>query len=405
MTDPDAPKNPSKFNTGLVDLPPAHPAFIWYPYAASAEFPAMGSGGRNAMAGPVFYFDAARKHNILPAEDDRTLITYDWMRNKAWKVKLDENERIVKMDPLLDGLMHPIDMDIAPDGALYLLEYGSEWYFNKNGRLRRIIPGEKNGASTIAIKDAGPDTYQATASEGTSVQWFATVGDADEKVGDGPLITFSRKDARELRAIATGKDGRNAIARRTFDTNALPPLTLRLIGAPAAARFGSELAYEIDGAPEPAKITIRARYIPTTGHDSGGPQLPDEIRKLLTDRQCLACHQIDIPSVGPRYLDVAMRYRDDKTALDTLRKKLKTGGSGVWGEIPMPPQAAVTDDEAARAIQAILALATGIAEKRGTAKGSVLLPSAPANAAPGGSWEVIAEAPGTTAAKTRIAAE
>ena len=100
-----------------------------------------------------------------------------------------------------------------------------------------------------------------------------------------------------------------------------------------------------------------------------------------------------------------MRYREDKTATETLRKKLKTGGSGVWGEIPMPPQAALTDDEAARAVQAILALATGIAEKRGIAKGSIPLPPAPAAVAAGGSWEIIAEAPGTTAAKTRIAVE
>ncbi|MFN5870101.1 MAG: PKD domain-containing protein, partial [Akkermansiaceae bacterium] len=53
MTDPNSPKNPGKRNTGLTDLPPAQSAFIWYPYADSAEFPIIGKGGRNAMAGPI----------------------------------------------------------------------------------------------------------------------------------------------------------------------------------------------------------------------------------------------------------------------------------------------------------------------------------------------------------------
>ena len=56
--------------------------------------------------------------------------------------------------------------------------------------------------------------------------------------------------------------------------------------------------------------------------------------------------------MGPAYLDVAMRYRDDKQALTRLQQKLKTGGAGVWGEIPMPPQAAVNEQESQKIIQA-----------------------------------------------------
>jgi len=53
--DPKKPMNLSKNNTGLQQLPPVSPAFIWYPYAASTEFPEVGTGGRNAMAGPVYH--------------------------------------------------------------------------------------------------------------------------------------------------------------------------------------------------------------------------------------------------------------------------------------------------------------------------------------------------------------
>ncbi|HEY4205757.1 MAG TPA: ThuA domain-containing protein, partial [Puia sp.] len=53
--DPAKPVNESRNNTGLTDLPPAHPAFVWYPYGPSTDFPQLGTGGRCAMAGPVFY--------------------------------------------------------------------------------------------------------------------------------------------------------------------------------------------------------------------------------------------------------------------------------------------------------------------------------------------------------------
>ena len=55
--DPAKPINNSPNNTGVKELPPVSPAFIWYPYAVSPDFPEMGTGGRNAMAGPAYYTD------------------------------------------------------------------------------------------------------------------------------------------------------------------------------------------------------------------------------------------------------------------------------------------------------------------------------------------------------------
>jgi cytochrome c len=106
--------------------------------------------------------------------------------------------------------------------------------------------------------------------------------------------------------------------------------------------------------------------------------------------------------VGPAYLDVAMRYRDDKEALTRLQQKLKTGGAGAWGEIPMPPQAAVNEQQSQQIIQAILGLSEGMSELRGKRQGTFVLPAAPANAAPGGAWEIVAQAPNTTNAKIRL---
>ena len=98
MTDPAAPKNPSRLNTGLASLPPAQKAFIWYPYAKSEEFPAIGEGGRNAMAGPVFYYNSNRPYNLLGKTEDHTLLTYDWMRGKIWKASLGTHDQLVKLE-------------------------------------------------------------------------------------------------------------------------------------------------------------------------------------------------------------------------------------------------------------------------------------------------------------------
>jgi cytochrome c len=161
----------------------------------------------------------------------------------------------------------------------------------------------------------------------------------------------------------------------------------------------------VKGQADPAKMVVRARYIPPTGHDAGGPQFPSDIEKLVVSKQCFACHQVDKTSVGPAYLDVAMKNRTDEGALTRLKEKLKNGGGGVWGEVPMPPQIAVSDADGDTILRAVLDLSKGMAETRGTANGMLKLANAPADSQPGGAWEITAEAPGYRAARTRIPAK
>lgn len=62
---------------------------------------------------------------------------------------------------------------------------------------------------------------------------------------------------------------------------------------------------------------------------------------MMKKYACSACHSIDKKIVGPAYVDVAIKYKGDKNAADMLAKKVKEGGTGVWGQIPMPPNPAV----------------------------------------------------------------
>jgi cytochrome c len=69
---------------------------------------------------------------------------------------------------------------------------------------------------------------------------------------------------------------------------------------------------------------------------------------LAQAKNCMACHAADRKMVGPSYKDIANRYKDDKGAAAKLAGKIRAGGSGVWGPVPMPANAQVTEAEALR---------------------------------------------------------
>jgi cytochrome c len=68
--------------------------------------------------------------------------------------------------------------------------------------------------------------------------------------------------------------------------------------------------------------------------------------QLAREKNCLACHAVDNKLVGPGYKEVAAKYKGDKTAEDKLAQKIMKGGSGVWGQIPMPANPQVSAAEA-----------------------------------------------------------
>lgn len=84
------------------------------------------------------------------------------------------------------------------------------------------------------------------------------------------------------------------------------------------------------------------------------PALANE--ELAKKSACTACHAIDKKLVGPSYKDVAAKYKADKGAEAKLVEKVKKGGSGVWGQVPMPPNANVKDEDAKTLVKWILSI-------------------------------------------------
>ena len=83
--------------------------------------------------------------------------------------------------------------------------------------------------------------------------------------------------------------------------------------------------------------------------------LPAQANDALAKKyMCLTCHTLDKKLVGPSYHDVAAKYKGDKSAEAKLVDKVKKGGVGVWGQIPMPPNDKVPDADLKELVKWIL---------------------------------------------------
>lgn len=140
-----SPTNASPNNTGLKRLPPAQPAFLWYPPGISSRWPSLGSGARSAMAGPVYHFDPhLSSKRKLPRSLDGAVLLHDWERGWIQAAWLDERLALKRLEPIMPEahFKRPISLRLGPDGALYVLEWGSNWADNADAALIRIEPIE-----------------------------------------------------------------------------------------------------------------------------------------------------------------------------------------------------------------------------------------------------------------------
>ena len=77
-------------------------------------------------------------------------------------------------------------------------------------------------------------------------------------------------------------------------------------------------------------------------------------KEIATKNACMGCHAVDKKIVGPAYKDVAAKYKGQADAVEKLAKKVKAGGSGVWGPVPMPANAAISEADAKTVVKWIL---------------------------------------------------
>ncbi len=98
-----------------------------------------------------------------------------------------------------------------------------------------------------------------------------------------------------------------------------------------------------------AKLTLLSAALVTTSFATANEELAGK-------SNCLACHNIDKKVLGPSFQDIAAKYKDDDSAAEMLVDKVKNGGKGNWGEVPMPPNPMLSDEDAATLVEWVLSL-------------------------------------------------
>jgi cytochrome c len=389
--DPERPVNTSPNNTGLTELPPAQKAFIWYPYGPSAEFPLVGTGGRAAMAGPVFHRDAVA-HAARPWAEyyDGKLLTYEWMRGWIMAVTMDGNGDFASMERFMPSykFSNPTDMEFGPNGDLYLLEYGTAWFQeNDDARLVRIEYNAGNRAPVVVAgvdRAAGALPLRVTlSSKGTTdadddslrYEWTVTRQDGTvlrRLTGPNPTLTLVRPGTYSATLAVTDAQGARSTGKVLVKAgNAPPAVSVDLVGGNRSFYFaGVPVQYAVgvtdreDGSLASGRIAanrvrVTAEYlndVPARGVAEAS--LPHaEGKGLIEAGDCLSCHKIDRKSIGPAYTAVAARYQGDTSAAARLARKIRGGGTGVWGSVMMPPHPQLTEREATQVVGYVLSLA------------------------------------------------
>ncbi|MBB6003577.1 ThuA domain-containing protein [Arcicella rosea] len=396
LWDANAPTNTSPNNTGLKVLPPAQKAFIWYPYGESPEFPLVGSGGRNAMAGPVFYSEAFKNANhAFPKYYDGKVLIYEWMRGWIMAVTLDKEGNYVSMERFMPSykFSNPMDMEFAENGDLYMLEYGSGWFTaNDDARLIRIEYNGGNRKPIVQIasgKMGGAIPFKVVlSSKGTvdadgdvlKYSWKITDKKGFVKVINTPEASLTLTKAGIYKATLTVSDGKGQSNSQSMELtagNEPPTLAFDLPKSNKTFYFPNKpFDYEVkvsdredgslaNGKIKPEQVAVSIDYLAegfdkiaiSQGHRSADASASFASgKKLMEASDCKACHSVDKKSVGPMYKEVAAKYKNDGGALERLTKKVISGGSGVWGEVPMSGHPQLSAADASDMVKYILSL-------------------------------------------------
>lgn len=398
--DPQRPENSSPNNTGLQQLPPAQPAYIWYPYAASPDFPQVGTGGRNAMAGPVYYTDMFPKATRYPEYYNGKLIIYDWIRGWIKAVTMLPNGDFDKMEPFVEGesFANPIDMEVGKDGRLYVLEYGRGWFAkNADAGIARIdyiagnLPPQVGEIKLEKNNGNVPFTVQATVAaadyENDKLTYTWKIGEVTQKTAE-PSLTYKLDRPGEYAISVTVSDpsGNSSVSNpaSAYAGNEEPTIDIVLSNTSGYYKPGERIEYEVkvnDQGREidPANLVVSVDYVKGTdlaGASLGHQQVSELVlgRSLMMASDCQSCHKLSEKSVGPSFVQVAEKYHGQKDATSYLVDKVLNGGSGVWGEVAMAAHPGMKESEARQIVQWVLSLGENQSggSKSLPAKGSVV---------------------------------
>lgn len=405
--DPLHPVNESVNNTGLRELPPAAPAFLYWPYRAPKKWPEFGEGGRSACAGPVFHWKPEfEKTDGFPRHFDNCLLFWDWERPFIRWARLDADSNLTGLEPFPGAVIvankgdalagakaragasgativkRPVHAVFGHDGQLYLLDYGETWAANGDSQLLRISyvtgnlpPIARVSPDFLVIGDPaeGEKVLSAEDSrdpekEKLTFQWTLMPG--NKPMGAAARVPVTIKDpgnyVAEVR-VTDAKGASSTASARLIVGNRAPKVMFLEPKDGDVYTPGQPVKYRIavsdpeDGESSVKPDELGARTLVTGGfrRNDGQEDALDPGITRMKQSDCFNCHAAEQKVVGPSLVEIAAKYRGQPGAIALLTRKVRDGGGGVWGPIPMLPHTQLTDDEVAIMLRWILGLEPG----------------------------------------------
>ena len=383
---PSKPVNTSPNNTGLRELPSAQPALIYYPYAASQEFPLVGSSSRCAIGGPVFHREDFREPERLYPEyyEDKWFIA-DYSRFWIMAVTLDAQGNYMAMERFAPDY-HPVqalDIKFGPDGDLYLLEYGSNPVrSSKESRLVRVEYHAGNRKPVVmasASKRGGAVPFRTQLSAAGTIdyddddlkyRWEVVSEDGTAKLYEGfdPEVTFEKPGV--YRATLTAEDAEGESNQATVELiagNAPPVVDLSYEGNQTFFFDGNRIRYAVqvsdleDGTLASGDIPAEAVAMSIDYVSQGLRLTPALLRHaaldsatqfvvaqtLINNSDCKTCHTRNTKSVGPAFEAIAEKYPATPRTIETLARRIIEGSHGIWGtDNNMPAHPTISQNDA-----------------------------------------------------------
>ncbi|WP_416069904.1 PQQ-dependent sugar dehydrogenase [Streptomyces sp. ME03-5684b] len=277
-----APKNASPRNTGLSDLPPAQPA--WIPYDGGSV-PEFGSGSESPMGGPVYRYDAASASAVkFPQEFDGDFFAGEFGRRWIKRIETGGDGTVQSINAFPWSGTQVMDMAFGPDGALYVLDYGTG-YFNgdQNSALYRIehvtggrAPVAQAAASvtsgqaplTVSFSSAG-----SSDADGDALGHSWDFGDGSTSRQADPSHTYNANGQYTATLTVTDSTGKSGSASVLVTVgNTAPQVRLDLPADGRIHDFGDAIPFKVtvsdpeDGSVDCSKVEVT--FI--VGHDSHG---------------------------------------------------------------------------------------------------------------------------------------
>jgi cytochrome c len=380
--DPLAPVNASVNNTGHRTLPSIKPPIIYYPYDKSEQFPSLGSGGRTAIAGPFYKLDQNAASSIaFSSYFDHAFFIADWMRNWIKVVRINSENKLDSIEDFMPSttFQKPISMKFGPDGALYVLEFGSLWGGNKDSRLVRVeyIRGNRapiakvsvdktSGSLPLSVELSASGSFDRDANDRLKYEWIV---EGSRKSTDSPALvhTFTRPGTFKVKCRVIDAGGLVDSSSVTIRAgNSMPEVT---INTDDEMFYDDAINYKIqvrdaeDVKIDEKRALVTVQYFPEgVFQEQSSAKILNPYHRGATwinENDCKACHAFSAKSVGPSFNAISTRYyskRTDKKFVSSLASKVITGGKGSWGDVAMNPHPQLSKEAATEIVNYILSL-------------------------------------------------